>query len=388
LFAASIIFHTKLAIFTAMYLQHLSLVNFKNYTGLEVDLSSKINCFTGNNGVGKTNILDAIYYLSFCKSFLTSNDSLNIKHGDSLFVIQGAYQVDKLQENIYCGFEIGKRKKFKRNKKEYEKLAEHIGLIPLVMISPYDINLIIGGSDERRKFIDGIISQFDREYLFDLQRYNRVLIQRNFLLKQYGKTGQIDISVLELYDDELVETGERIYAKRNNFVNEIIPVFQQYFSHISNHQEHVSLVYNSTLKNDSFKKQLIETRNKDKQSRYTTVGIHKDDLDLMLGDFPMRKLGSQGQQKSYLVALKLAQFDFIYKLCGFKPILLLDDVFDKLDSDRVEQIIKLVAQNSFGQIFITDTNPERINKVLTQIDAEYFHYHLNNTTLERSYEPV
>lgn len=371
-----------------MFLQHLSLVNFKNYSGLEVDLSSKINCFTGNNGVGKTNILDAIYYLSFCKSFLTNNDALNIRHGDQLFIIQGNYQVNDGLEDIYCGFEQGKRKKFKRNKKEYEKLADHIGLIPLVMISPYDINLIIGGSDERRKFMDGIISQFDREYLYDLQRYNRILAQRNYLLKQYGKTGQLDETVLELYDEEMDETGMRIYQKRVHFVNEIIPVFQQYFSHISSNREGVSLVYNSSLSESSLKEQLTENRQKDRHARYTMVGIHKDDLDLMLGEHPMRKLGSQGQQKSYLVALKLAQFEFIYRLCGFKPILLLDDVFDKLDSERVEQIIKLVAQNNFGQIFITDTNSERISHVLSQIEGEYFHYHLKDTQLSRIYEAI
>ncbi|MGE4288672.1 MAG: DNA replication/repair protein RecF [Salinivirgaceae bacterium] len=372
----------------AMFLQHLSLVNFKNYGELEVELSAKINCFTGNNGVGKTNILDAIYYLSFCKSFLSNNDAVNIKHGDALFVVEGRYQVNDSQELIYCGFETGKRKRFKRNKKEYDKLADHIGLIPLVMISPYDINLITGGSDERRKFIDGIISQFDREYLFDLQRYNRVLSQRNFLLKQYGKTGYIDDSVLDIYDEELVETGQRIHMKRQDFVSRMKPVFQQYFTHISKGRETVSLIYNSGLSNQNFREQLQNSRDKDKQARFSTVGIHKDDLDFMLGDFAMRRLGSQGQQKSYLVALKLAQFEFIYQQCGFKPLLLLDDVFDKLDSDRVAQIIKLVAQNNFGQIFITDTNPQRIHQVLSQIDGEYYHYHVSPNQLERVYETI
>jgi len=371
-----------------MYLERLSLVNFKNYSDLEVQFSSKINCFTGNNGVGKTNLLDAIYYLSFCKSFLTSNDSLTIKHSQQLFVINGNYQKNGSNDLIYCGFELNKRKKFKRNKKEYDKLADHIGLIPLVLISPYDSNLIIGGSEERRRFVDGIISQFDREYLYELQRYNRVLLQRNFLLKQLNNSGYIDEEVLELYDVELAETGQHIFEKRKFFLSEIISVFQKYFSHITSGSEQVALNYFSPLLENNLKLLLKETREKDKLVRYTTEGIHKDELELLLDDYPIRKLGSQGQQKSYLVALKLAQFEYIYKLCGFKPILLLDDVFDKLDSNRVEQIIKLVAQNNFGQIFITDTNPARIGSVLRQIEGEYFHFHVENSQLKRIYEEV
>lgn len=366
-----------------MFIENLSLVNFKSYTQLEVKFSSKINCFTGNNGVGKTNILDAIYYLSFCKSFFTSIDSFNIKHGDNLFVINGQYSFDNKTENIYCGFEQGKKKKFKRNKKEYDKLANHIGLIPLVMISPYDINLIIGGREERRKFIDGIISQFDRDYLFKLQNYNRTLLQRNHLLKQYGRSGYLDNDVLDLYDMQLVENGNSIYDKRNQFIKEIIPVFQEYFTHISQGKEQVSLVYNSQLQQSEFKTLLSKSREKDKISRHTTSGIHKDDLELLLGDYPIRKLGSQGQQKTYLVALKLAQFEYIQKICGYKPILLLDDIFDKLDSDRVEQLIKLLAENSFGQVFITDTNPIRINNVLNKIEGEYYHFSVNNSVINK-----
>ena len=364
-----------------MFLQSLSLVNFKNYSEVEVQFSSKINCFTGNNGVGKTNLLDAIYYMSFCKSFFTSIDSMNIKHEDDLFVINGQYILNEKPENIYCGFEQGKKKKFKRNKKEYDKLADHIGLIPLVMISPYDINLIIGGSDERRKFIDGIISQFDREYLYDLQNYNRTLTQRNHLLKQYGKTGYLDSDVIDLYDMQLSEKGMKIFEKREFFIKEITVVFQKYFKHISQDKEQVFLQYSSQLHRNDFAELLNENREKDKLARYTTIGIHKDDLELKLGNYQIRKLGSQGQQKSYLVALKLAQFEYIQNLCGFKPILLLDDIFDKLDSDRVEQIVKLVAQNNFGQIFITDTNPARVNKVLKQIDGEFLHFLVDNAKL-------
>jgi len=371
-----------------MFLKNLSLVNFKNYAQFEAQFCQKINCFTGNNGVGKTNILDAIYYLSFCKSFFTSIDSMNIKHDDKYFIVDGQYTFDNRTDNIYCSFEQGKKKKFKRNKKEYDKLADHIGLIPLVMISPYDINLIIGGSDERRKFIDGIISQFDREYLYDLQNYNRALIQRNHLLKQYGKTGYLDNDVLDLYNIQLIEKGNRIYEKRSIFIKKIKTTFQKYFTHISQGEENVSLVYNSQLQQADFDKLLLESFEKDKISRHTTVGIHKDDLELLIGNYPIRKLGSQGQQKSYLVALKLSQFEYIQNICGFKPILLLDDIFDKLDSNRVEQIVKLLAKNSFGQIFITDTNPERINKVLNKINGEYYHFAVDNAKLTQLHEEV
>lgn len=365
-----------------MYLEKLTLLNFKNYQELEVKFSSKINCFTGNNGVGKTNLLDAIYYLSFCKSFLVSSDLLNVKHHENLFVVNGNYQFTNATDEIFCGFEQGKGKRFKRNKKEYEKLADHIGLIPLVLISPYDSNLITGGSEERRKFMDGIISQFDKRYLSDLQRYNRVLMQRNYLLKQYGKTRMIDEEILNLYDTELDECGGYLFQMREQFVAEIKPIFQKYFTHITSGREEVFLEYMTSMKEFRLIDLLNQSRRNDLTALYSTEGIHKDDLNLLLGDYPIRKLGSQGQQKSYLVALKLAQFEYIQSKCGFKPILLLDDVFDKLDHQRVEQIIKLVAQHNFGQIFITDTNPARIGNVLRQIEGDYFHFHVENSQLK------
>ncbi len=369
-----------------MNIKSLSLVNFKNYNSLDVSFSDKINCFTGNNGAGKTNILDAIYYLSFSKSFFSSIDGLNIKHGQDLFVIQGSYIIKDAEENIYCGYEKGKKKKVKRNKKEYERLADHIGLIPLVMITPSDISLIIGGSDERRKFVDGIISQYNRNYLYDLQRYNKALLQRNYLLKEAAKTKSNNDDVIEIYDQQLIETGNRIFEERKKFTDEIIPVFQKYFEHISMGYEKVQLNYSSSLYDKGMKVLLEESKAKDKIARTTTEGIHKDDLELLLGEYLIRKLGSQGQQKSYLIALKLAQFEYIQKICGFKPILLLDDVFDKLDSSRVEQIIELVSQRSFGQIFITDTNSNRINKVLNSVNDNYFHFNVDNAQLTKVYE--
>ena len=332
-----------------MSLQHLTLTNFKNYQSLDVDFSARIKCITGDNGEGKTNILDAIYYLSFCKSFFTGLDAQNIRHGEQFFIVEGNYDIDGQAETIYCGFEPGKRKRFKRNKKEYERFADHIGLIPLVMVSPYDINLIIGGSEERRKFIDGIISQFDREYLLEYQKYTKILAQRNHLLKETPQTWQIDEDMLQIYDDQLAESGQFIYQRRKDFVGNIEPVFQRYFDTIAQGKERVSLIYRTTLDEKPLDQQLRDNRSIDLASRYTNFGVHKDDLELGMGDIPIKRIGSQGQQKTYLVAMKLAQFEYIGNLCGQKPILLLDDIFDKLDQSRVEQIVNLVDQNNSGE---------------------------------------
>lgn len=366
-----------------MSLQHLTLTNFKNYQTLDANFSARINCITGDNGEGKTNILDAIYYMSFCKSFFTGTDSLNIRHGEQFFIVQGTYDFGDHTDEIYCGFEPGKRKRFKRNKKEYDRFADHIGLIPLVMVSPYDINLIIGGSEERRKFIDGIISQFDKEYLLQYQRYVKILAQRNHLLKETPQTWQIDDQMLQIYDDQLAESGQLIYQKRKDFVAGIAPIFQKYFEAISQGKEQVSLSYTTTLDNKPLAEQLQENRAIDMATRYTNFGVHKDDLELGMSGQPIKRLGSQGQQKTYLVAMKLAQFEYINNLCGQKPILLLDDIFDKLDQSRVEQIVNLVAQNNFGQIFITDTSTARIGEILQKVNGDSLHYNLKNNILTK-----
>lgn len=364
-----------------MSLQHLTLTNFKNYQSLDVDFSTRINCITGDNGEGKTNILDAIYYLSFCKSCFTSTDSLNIRHGEQFFIIEGTYDFDGQIEDIYCGFEPGKRKRFKRNKKEYERFADHIGLIPLVMVSPYDNNLIIGGSDERRKFIDGIISQFDSQYLYEYQKYIKVLAQRNHLLKETPQTWQIDEEMLQIYDDQLAESGQFIYQKRKEFIRGIEPIFQKYFEFISRGKEKVSLTYQTTLDEKPMDQQLSDCRAIDLATRYTNFGIHKDDIELGMAGMQIKKLGSQGQQKTYLIAMKLAQFEYIYSLCGKKPILLLDDIFDKLDQTRVKQIVSLVSQNNFGQIFITDTSTQRIGDIMREVGGDNRHFNLNGNIL-------
>jgi len=354
-----------------MYLSRISLLNFKNYEQLELSFSQKINCFVGDNGTGKTNLLDAVYYMSMTKSYFNSVDTQNIRHGEEQFLIQGEYMRDKLNEKILCGVQKRKPKQFRRNKKDYSRLSEHIGLLPVVMISPADSALIIDGSEERRKFINAVISQFDKEYLECLMRYNRALGQRNVLLKNFQRSGEFQQELLEVWDDQLVHNGTYIHKKRRAYVKDIIPIFHDYYQAVSEGREEIGLEYFSQLNEKDLGILLKEHEQKDRVLQYTTAGIHKDDLKMSLAGHPIKKIGSQGQQKTFLVALKMAKFDFIKKTNGFQPILLLDDVFDKFDSRRVGQIIRLVAEHEFGQIFITDTSRERISNVLSDLDIDY-----------------
>ncbi|MDK2978325.1 MAG: replication and repair protein RecF [Bacteroidales bacterium] len=354
-----------------MYLQELSLINFKNYNQTELEFSPKINCFIGQNGVGKTNLLDAIYYLSMCKSYFNPIDSQNIQYNQDFFVIQGKYLRQEKNEHIYCGLKRNQKKQFKRNKKEYPKLSDHIGLLPIVMISPTDNSLILEGSEERRKFMDSVISQYDKEYLDHLIRYNRALAQRNKLLKDFYQTRTFDKESIDIWDEQLITLGEKIHLVRVKFVEDLISIFQNYYTRISGNKEQVQLIYDSQLYEDEYRKLLKDALGKDRMVQYTTVGIHKDDLVLTLEKYPIKKAGSQGQQKTYLVSLKLAQFDFIKQISGFKPILLLDDIFDKFDKQRVRQIIELVAENHFGQIFITDTSRDRLEEMLNEIKIQH-----------------
>ena len=354
-----------------MYLRKLALTNFKNYELSELEFSPKINCFVGNNGVGKTNILDAIHYLSLTKSFFNSIDSISIRHGEDYFIIQGTFVRDSKEDQIYCAFQKQKQKLLKRNGKEYQKLSDHVGRYPVVMISPADSALITEGSEDRRKFMNKIISQYSAEYLDCVLRYSKALQQRNKLLKDINASGKVDNDILSVWDAQLVKYGNYVYNERDILVNELIPVFQEYYSLISSGKESVKLKYRSHLSEGSFTEALVNSINKDRYLEYTTVGIHKDDLLLEMNDFSVKLLGSQGQQKSYLVALKLAKFDYIKRKAGFSPILLLDDIFDKFDAERVEQIIKLVGNQRFGQIFITDTHQNRLQDILTSHKTDY-----------------
>jgi DNA replication and repair protein RecF len=354
-----------------MHLKSLSLVNFKNYEQLDIPLSPKINCFVGENGVGKTNVLDAVHYLALCKSNLNPVDTQNIRYDEEFCVVQGVFERFGREENIYCGIRKQKKKQFKRNQKEYQKLSEHIGLIPLVMVSPFDAILINGGSEERRRFMNSVIAQYSRVYLENVIQYNHALSQRNRLLKDFAVSRTFNSDMLELWDEQMVRYGEPIYEERKRFVEELLPVFSSFYEHVSGNREVVTLAYQAQLHTTGFREGLAGSVDKDRIVQYTTFGIHKDDLAMDLGVQSLKKSGSQGQQKTFLVALKLAEFEFIRKLMEIPPILLLDDIFDKFDGTRVKQIINLVAENHFGQIFITDTNESRLLGILKELPADH-----------------
>jgi DNA replication and repair protein RecF len=350
-----------------MHLKKLSVVNFKNFHEANLEFSPKFNCFSGNNGAGKTNLLDAIYYLSFCKSFSNPIDSQNIYFEKDFFLVQGHYQVNGREDEIYCGLKRQQRKVFKRNKKEYERLSDHIGTYPLVMISPNDTQLILGGSDDRRKFLDGVVSQYNHEYLHHLLQYNKALQQRNALLKIFAEKRRFDAASLEIWDEQLVINGSMIFDERQRFFEAFMPVFREYYQKLSGGNEMVDIQYQSSLYDSDFREQLLEAREKDRIAQYTTMGIHKDDLTFLIHDVPVKKFGSQGQQKSFIIALKLAQFAFTKKIKGFNPILLFDDIFDKLDSLRVKELMHMVSEENFGQVFVTDTHAGRLEELLENI---------------------
>lgn len=352
-----------------MILKRIAILNYKNLEEVELDFSRKLNCLLGLNGMGKTNLLDAIYFLSFCKSSGNPVDSQNIRHGEEFFVIQGFYErMDGTPEEIYCGMRRNRKKKFKRNKKEYTRLSEHIGLVPLVMVSPDDSELILGGSEQRRKFMDVVISQYDKEYLEALIRYNKALQQRNALLKNEPPA---DDELLMVWEEMMAQSGEVVFHKRETFIREFIPIFQEFYSFISQDKEQVELVYESHLRDNALINVLRESRPRDRVMGFSLKGVHKDDLSMMLGGFPIKREGSQGQNKTFLIALKLAQFDFLKRTGLTVPLLLLDDIFDKLDATRMEQIVKLVAGDGFGQIFMTDTNRELADRILRKIGSDH-----------------
>ena len=354
-----------------MFLKELSLTNYKNFESLKFSFDTKIICFVGLNGVGKTNILDSIYHLSYTKSYFNPIPSQNIKHGETFFFISGRYMIHDKEENILVSLKKGDKKIIKRNNKLYKKFSDHIGKIPLVLISPDDRNLIIEGSETRRKFIDGIISQTDKEYLNNLINYNKTLKQRNALLKMFYDNSESIRKTIDIYDRQLSSDAQKIYDKRREFLNEFIPIFKSRYKELSNDKENVEIKHSSDISPDqNLYKLLKNSFEKDLRFQYTTKGIHKDDLNLSLDNFPIKKYGSQGQQKTFLIAMKLAQFDYLSKLDS-KPILLLDDIFDKLDDARVKQIINLVNQEKFNQIFISETNKTRSENIIKKVNKSY-----------------
>lgn len=339
-----------------------------------------MNCFIGLNGAGKTNMLDAVYYLSFCKSATNPIDSQVISHGEEFFMIQGFYEMeDSSVEEIYCGMKRGRKKQFKRNKKEYSRLADHIGFIPLVIVSPSDSVLIVGGSEERRRFMDVVISQYNRPYLDALVRYNKALQQRNVLLKAEEEP---DSALLEIWEDMMAESGEIIFSARQEFIQEFVPIFRRFYSVISQDNEEVDLLYSSHAQRGNLREVIRSSRMKDRIVGYSLHGIHKDELEMRIGEFLIKREGSQGQNKTYLIALKLAQFDFLRRVGSHTtPLLLLDDIFDKLDASRVEQIVKLVSGDNFGQIFVTDTNRDHLDNILCRMNQSYKLFEVANGEL-------
>jgi len=366
-----------------MWIKHLSVLNFKNYAEFTIDFSSGVNAFSGDNGAGKTNLLDALHYLSLCKSYFNPVDSQQIKHGTDFFMLQGVFQKNEDEDIISCSLKKNQKKLFKRNKKEYSRLADHIGLFPLVMISPNDSIIITEGSEERRKFMDNVISQTDSYYLDLLINYNRILQSRNGLLKQ-GKLGNLDPDLLSVYNEQLVEPGNKIYAQRKLFMETFTELFNKHYSFLTNNAEPVTLFYDSQLNKESFIDLLDQSADRDRFLERTTTGIHKDDLVFTVNDMPLKKFGSQGQQKSFLIALKLAQYNYLVEKKGFKPLLLLDDIFDKLDDKRIKRLMEMVSRDEFGQIFITHTNADKIKDVFKNIACDLRTFEVNQGEIQNN----
>ena len=360
-----------------MFVKNLKIINFKNHPEKSFDFSSEINCFVGNNGAGKTNILDALHYISMGKSFLGNSDFQNIKEDENFFSIESEIEGEEKNDIIKILLQKEAKKIIKKNEKTYERMADHIGFLPSVMISPYDANLISDGGESRRKFLDAMISQTDSEYLFNLIQYQKTLQQRNALLKYFQKNRTFDIDSLEIYNEPITKFGTQIFKKRQLFVEAILPTIQHFYTIISKGNEKVTVIYESDLNEDNFENLLTKNLEKDRQLTYTSKGIHKDDLRFEMNGNLIKKFGSQGQQKSFLIALKLAQIKRIKEITNKNPILLLDDIFDKLDDNRVSQLIELVNEQNFGQIFITDTHKERTESVVKRINEESKIFEIN-----------
>ena len=385
-----------------MFLSNLKLSNFKSYTDVDIDFCAGVNCLVGNNGVGKTNLLDAVYYLSFCKSYFNSIDTQNIRQGEEYFAIHGRYEgIENQPVQVSCIQRKGQSKQMRYGQKAYKAFAEHIGRIPLVIVSPTDQILITGGSDVRRKFLNGVISQTDKAYLQNLLQYDTALAQRNRLLKQFYDDRYWDAPAIDIWDEQLVRFGTPLFETRQRFLEKFIPIFNDYYNWISGQREMVEIDYESQLivgkdsdgrdNGDSeatatgFAKLIVEAQSADRYAQFTTVGPHKDDLAIVLSGMPVKKFASQGQQKTISLALKLAQFQYILDHTGTKPILLLDDIFDKLDLDRIKQLIRLVGGDRFGQVFLTDTQPGRVQQIFSEIpNVEHLIYNITPTEITKA----
>jgi DNA replication and repair protein RecF len=369
-----------------MFLQKISLAHFKSYEYESFEFSERVNCIVGENGTGKTNLLDAIYFLALTKSSISNQDALSINHEAEYMMIEGSFgigdsgkkktPITNNQSLITISIQRGQKKAVLRDKKAYERISEHIGRFPVVMLSPNDTDIIRDGSEERRKFFDGVMAQLDSEYLENLLQYNRLLLQRNSLLKQFAERNYTDDLLLDIYSDPLVEVSLKLYNARNQFVTEFLPIFKKHYNTLSDAREDVEMIYESEVGADNFTQIFRKNRQRDLAAQRTTIGSHKDDFIFEINGFTLRKFGSQGQQKSFVIALKLAQFEMLTKVKGFPPLLLLDDIFDKLDDRRIQQLITMMVDGTFSQVFITDARPERTRQLLGDLGVEVRYFEI------------
>ncbi len=372
----------------SFHLARLNLLHFRNHREGEVELGREVNCFVGPNGVGKTNLLDAVHYLSLGKSYFDPIDSHNILHGEDLFMVQGTMHTEAGEDAILCSVRTGQRKVLSRNRKEYDRLADHVGRYPVVMITPYDGQLVLDGSELRRRFLDGLIAQFDRAYLDALIRYNRSITQRNAMLKRFAEAGGGSLETLEPWDEQLIAHGTSVYEVRRAFMEEMVPLLEQHYQGISAGPERVALEYRSALSEVPLRELLARAWDRDRAAQHTTQGIHKDDLVFTIDGQPLKRYGSQGQQKTFLIALKLAQFDLTQQRMGLRPILLLDDIFDKIDPQRMRHLLKLLSDQRFGQVLITDTDATRLHTALDGLDLDVRFFHLTHGNTISSEEAI
>jgi DNA replication and repair protein RecF len=363
-----------------MYLHSIQITNFKNYGQADFTFSENVNAVVGDNGSGKTNLLDAIHYLSFCKSYFSAQDQQSVKFDEEFFAIHGEFvgQDDERTRRVSCIYKSSGRKVMKLNQKEYERLSDHIGLFPSIMVAPVDSNLIHGGSELRRKFFDMIISQFDKEYLQSLIAYQKLLAQRNSLLKQMFEQGHYDSSLVQIYDIQMAPLAEAIHTRRGAFLTDIQPIFQKHYDFLADSREEVGIAYQSSLNELPMDELLRRNEQADFRSGFTCAGVHKDDYECVMNGKNVRKYSSQGQQKTFLLALKLTQFDYIFEKKKVKPILLLDDIFDKLDEKRIQKLLYLVGNEHFGQVFLSDTDPKRVERILSAHDISHKIFTIKN----------
>ena len=362
------------------HLSRIKLLHFRNHREVGLELGPGVNCFTGPNGTGKTNLLDAVHYLSMGKSYFDAVDSHNVLHGEDYFMVQGHWVGGEGEDTVLCSVRKGQRKVLSRNRKEYDRLADHVGRYPVVMITPYDGQLVLEGSEVRRRFLDGLIAQFDRAYLEALVRYNRALAQRNAMLKRFAETGSGSLEMLEPWDEQLVLHGTAIHATRSDFLQQLVALLEEHYRGISAGPEQVALNYRSGLAESGMRELLHQAWPRDRAAQYTTVGIHKDELEFTINGQPLKRFGSQGQQKTFLIALKLAQFDLTAARSGGRPILLLDDIFDKIDPQRMRHLLRLLGGQRFGQVLITDTDAVRLHGVLDAAHPDVRFFHLDHET--------